>query len=82
MNYIPITINKPLYDNFCYIRDSYIKQASAEGKWLKITTPNGVGFCSPSWMMGGKKMTKVFKYANNPMILLGREIPLNHERTR
>ena len=78
-HYARVEIRKPLHGNFCYIRESLLKQAIKDGKWLEVKVPNGVGHISPQlWMGTGKRMTKVFKYENNPMVLYGNEVPINY----
>jgi len=78
METVNVTIKKPLYDNFVYVRDMHIRRAMREGKKLKITIPQGAGIVDPvDWIKTGKKMEKVFKYPDNPMILWGNRVPLN-----
>jgi len=74
-NYIEITIFKPLYGNFCYIRDSYIRESKRTGKKLKIKLPNGTGIMSADeWMDGAKRIEKVFKIPEKPMVLYGNDV--------
>lgn len=76
--FVDINIRKPVYGNFCYIRDKYIKQAKVQRKWLRITTPNGIGYCSPDWWQGtGKRLAKEFKIPGSPMILYGNHVPID-----
>jgi len=83
MEYIDIKITKPLHGTFCYIRDMYIKRAWREKKDLRITIPYGTAVISPArWMKGAKKITKVFNYPDNPMILYGNYVPVKLEGER
>jgi hypothetical protein len=76
MRFIEIEIREPLFGNFVYIRDKYIREAFETGSFLKITTPHGTGYHSPKeWMKDAKKMEKEFKIPGKPMILYG-----NHAR--
>ena len=77
---IKVEIRKPLYGTFCYIRDVYISRAKKEGKMLEITIPQGTMIVSPEeWMEGAKRMEKVFKIPNKPMVLYGNNVKLSSE---
>ncbi len=70
MNYIDVNILKPLGGTYVAIRDTYIKQAIREGKWLRITIPQGVGEHNPrEWVKTGKRVEQVFKIPDHPMVL-------------
>lgn len=76
-NYIDINIKNPLYGDFVYVRDKFIKQAQQERKLLRITTPNGTGLVTPKqWLKDAKKMEKEFKIPGVPMILWGNYVPI------
>lgn len=76
--YINVDIKRPLYGNFCYIRDIYLNQARREHKNLRITTPNGTGIMTvEQWMTNCKEMKKVFKQPDNPMVLFGNTVVIN-----
>lgn len=75
--YIDITIKKPVYGTFVYVRDIYIEQAIREGKKLKVSIPQGVAITEPEWWKQGQKLEKVFRIPDKPMILYGRHLPLN-----
>lgn len=76
--FVDIDIKKPMFDNFVYIYDKFIKQAEKENKYLRITIPNGTGVMSPKvWMKGAKKMEKIYKIAGVPMILWGNTVRLS-----
>lgn len=78
---IEVTINKPLYGNYVYIRDIYLKKAKQLGVKLKINIPKGSAIVDPSeWMKNGKKMEKYFKNPKVPMILYGGNVPLPSEK--
>lgn len=80
-SYIDINIRKPVFGNFCYIRETYIKQARREGKLLKITTPNGTGIISPDdWEKNGKVLLKEFKIPGRPMRLVGNHVPIDSQK--
>jgi hypothetical protein len=73
---IEVHIEKPIYGNFVFIRDMYIKQAQRAHDKLHIRTPKGEIVCTPEeWLKGAKKMEKRFKYPE-PMILFGKDVPL------
>ena len=75
MGAIDIYIHKPLYATFCYIRQEFIQRAIREGKQLRIKIPQGTYLIDPhDWMKNAKKMEKVFKYPDNPMILWGNHV--------
>lgn len=72
---IKVTINKPVYGNFVYIRNTYIAQAWKSKVMLEITVPNGTGIMDPiEWVKTGKRMEKVFKKVDEPMILYGNNV--------
>jgi hypothetical protein len=79
MNYIEVPkIEKPLYGNFVYINEKYIKQAMREGKKMKITVPQGSAIVDPwVWKGYGKKMEKEFKIKGKPMILWGGNVDID-----
>lgn len=79
-NYVEVDIRKPLYGNFVYIRDKYIRQAINEGKQLMIQVPTGTGIHDPrEWIRTGKKMLKEFKIPGRPMTLWGNHVELIEE---
>jgi len=82
--FVYVDIKKPLYDNFVYIRyDKYIKQAIERGAQLKIWTPQGIGIHDPKeWMKTGKKMEKIFKRPDEPMILFGNRVSIIKPKTQ
>lgn len=74
---IEVFISKPLYNNFAYINESYIKKAEKLNQKLHIKTPKGEITCTPQeWLKGAKRMEKVFLRPNEPMVLFGNNIPL------
>jgi hypothetical protein len=76
-----ITIRKPLYSNFCYIRDRVLFEAIRNGNQLKVIVPNGSAIIDPQeWIRTGKKMEKVFKIKNRPMQLWGNYLPINENQ--
>jgi hypothetical protein len=79
--YIEVTIKKPLFNNFCYIRDIYVNQAKRAHIPLRITIPQGTAIMSAQeWMDGAKEMKKVFKQPDNPMVLYGNYVRLEQEK--
>lgn len=77
---IEVFIAKPLFGNFCYIRDLYIKKAEKSYQKLKITTPKGELICTPQeWLRTAKKMEKVFLRPDQPMVLWGNHVPVTQE---
>lgn len=82
MRYIDITIKKPIYANYCGIREKYIWQAKRQKKLLRITTPNGTGTISPDkFLEGAQRIEKVFLIENTPMVLYANHVPINKEET-
>ena len=88
MKTVNITIKKPLYGTFCYIRDIYLKQAIRENKKLRITIPQGTALHDPKeWVRTGNLMWKIFKIPDKPMELWGNYVKLEdneqtHQETR
>lgn len=69
-----ITIEKPLYGNFCYIRETFLKNAIKDGEVVEVKLPNMTAIISPrEWIKTGKVMKKVFNFPDNPMILWGND---------
>lgn len=73
MQTVNVTIRKPLYGSFCYIRDIYLQTAIKRNIPMKVTVLGmGEAIHDPKkWIETGKKLSKVFKDINNPMILYG-----------
>lgn len=72
---IEITIKKPLYGSFVYIRDTVLRQAVRRGNQIKITIPQGTMIHNASnWIKSGKRMEKIFKRPDEPMILWGNNV--------
>lgn len=72
---VHVTIQKPLYGTFVYVRDKYLKQAIREH--TDITIHSGEYSCTVSpirWIMDGKKLEKVFLIPDKPMVLYGNDI--------
>jgi hypothetical protein len=81
MDYVSVTIKKPLYGNFVYVRDIYVNNAIRLGVKLKITVPGGSAVVDPKeWkekaIADNKVMKKVFKRPDQPMVLYGGTVPL------
>lgn len=77
METLKVTIRKPLYGNFCYIRESIINSAIYRGVQMEITVPNGKAIVDPQkWKDTGKRMSKVFLRPDEPMILWGNNVPV------
>ena len=78
---IEIFIQKPIYSNFVYIYDKYLKQAERNGDRLHIKTPKGEIVCTPEqWRRQAKIMKKVFKRPNEPMTLIGNYVPISIDK--
>lgn len=73
MDTIQVVIQKPLFGSYVYVRDIYLKQAIAEHKNLSIIIPSQGQFEHDprAWIKTGKRMEKVFKIKNRPMVLYG-----------
>jgi hypothetical protein len=77
---IEVWIEKPLYANFVYVRDRYIKEAEVTGQMLHIATPKGERTCTPQeWLDGAKRMEKQFRFPE-PMILWGNYVTPSPKR--
>lgn len=75
---VSIEIKKPLYGNFVYIRKEILNAAIRQGNQLEIIVPKGRAVVDPSlWKKSGRKMEKVFRFKDKPMILFGANVPLN-----
>jgi hypothetical protein len=69
---IKVYIYKPVYQTFVYVREKYLKQAKREGTKIEITCPDHKCIVSPDvWMKEGKRLEKVFKDPDHPMVLWG-----------
>ncbi len=80
METIDIKITKPIYGTYVGIRDIYLSQALNEKKMLRISIPQGIAVVDPrEWMKTAKRMEKVFKIPNKPMILYANYVPLEIE---
>lgn len=78
-----VVIRKPLYHNFVYIRDSILYRAINQHLLLRIRIPQGMGIADPKkWIKTGKRMEKVFKIPNHPMILYGNYVHVEEPRTK
>jgi hypothetical protein len=81
MQITTVTIRKPLYGNFCYIRGSIIEKAIRLGNKLRIILPHGSVVMDPNdWKKDCKMMKKVFKFVDNPMILYGNYAPIKSKK--
>lgn len=79
MNTITVTINKPLYDNYVNIRDTYLKKALQQHAYLRIIIPQGEAVVDPrEWVATGKRVEQVFKIPGKPMVLYGNFVPLKN----
>lgn len=79
MDYVEVTIHKPLYDTYCNIRDTYLRDAIRSGKMLKINIPQGSAIVDPKeWIRTGKLHTQVFKIKSKPMRMYGNFIPMKN----
>ena len=74
---VEITIHKPLYGTFCYIRDSHLNYARKHGIPLRITVPQGTAIVTvEQWMKDAKRIEKVFLRPDEPMVLWGNSVPV------
>ena len=77
MNLITVKIRKPLYGTFCYIRSEIVNEAIRSGCKMEVILPQGKSIEDPiDWKKTGKVMRKVFKFPDNPMILIGNYVNL------
>ena len=81
MQITTVTIRKPLYGNYCYIRGSIVEKAIRLGNKLRIVLPHGSAVVDPNdWKKDCKMMKKVFKFVNAPMILYGSWVPIKAKK--
>ena len=75
-----ITIKKPLYGNYVYIRHEVLRDAHMayqKGARVVVKIPQGEGEIIPlEWKKNGKVMKKVFLRPDEPMVLYGGFVPL------
>ena len=77
MNLVTVNIQKPLYGTFCYIRSEIVEGAIRSGSKMEVVLPRGKAIVDPiKWKNTGKVMRKVFKFPDNPMILIGNHVEL------
>ena len=80
MRPVDVTIKKPLFGTFVYIRDKYVNLAIRLGVPMRVTIPQGTALVDPvKWKKEGKRMEKVFRNPNEPMVLYGGHVPLKLE---
>lgn len=75
---VTITIYKPVYGTFVYIRDSYIKEAKRKNVPLHIIIP-GIAdsiISVSDWLKDAKILFKEFKIPGHPMKLYGNHVPI------
>lgn len=76
-NSITITIRKPLYGTFVYLRKDILLRAIANGVKVFVKVPQGKAEIDPvKWVENGKPMKKVFLRPDEPMELLGMSVPI------
>ena len=72
-----VTIKKPMYGAFVYIRDRVLYDAIHDGERIQVCIPQGSAIIDPKeWIRTGKKLEKVFKIPNRPMVLWGNHVPI------
>ena len=72
---VSIEIKKPLYGNFVYIRKEILDAAIRQGNQLEVIIPKSKAVVDPTlWKKTGKRMKKVFRRPNEPMILYGASV--------
>ncbi|MCR4261114.1 MAG: hypothetical protein NUV96_02180 [Candidatus Colwellbacteria bacterium] len=77
METVKIDIKKPMYNNHVYLNARLVERAIRLGAKLEITVPAGTAIVDPlEWKNKKDWMKKVFKFANNPMLLYGGNVPI------
>ena len=72
-----IQIFKPVYGTFVYLREATLQKAIRNNEPVEVTIPQGVAIIDPKkWIETGKRLEKVFKIPNQPMLLIGNSVPL------
>ncbi|MEK6881059.1 MAG: hypothetical protein AABY22_15680 [Nanoarchaeota archaeon] len=76
-----ITINKPLKDNYVFIRRETLTKAIMAGNRLKVIVPAGEETINAAeWLKSGFKIEKVFKIKDHPMVLYGGKLNIQNNK--
>lgn len=78
---VKVEIKKPLYGNFVYINLKVLNTAVRQKQKVEVCLPNGCAVIDPvEWVKTGKRMEKVFKFPDRPMVLYGNHVPIKGEQ--
>ncbi len=73
-----IIIKKPLFGNYCNIREKYLREAIRRREPLKITIPQGSAMINPAeWIRTGKATEQVFLIPDRPMKMWGNYVKID-----
>lgn len=76
-NSITLTIRKPLYGTFVYLRKDILLRAIKNGVSVYVKIPQGKAKIDPvQWIEKGQPMKKVFLRPDEPMELVGMSVPV------
>lgn len=80
---VSLTIKKPLFDNFVYIRESLLNKAILRNERIEVIIPAGSALIDPKiWKQTGKRMEKVFLRPDEPMVLFGNYLLKNENQNK
>ena len=69
------TIRKPIYGTCVALNEKLLKSAISKRKKILVKCPGAEELIDPKeWMKDAKRISKVFKQPNNPMILYQKSI--------
>ncbi len=72
-----IKIRKPIYGNYCSIREKYLLEAKRNNEPIVLTLPNGTCTVDPKWWMKtGTLIEKEFKIPGVPMRMWANHAPI------
>ena len=74
---LEVFIKKSLNDNYVFIRREILTTAIRNGNKLKVIIPGGEEIINPTKWLKGKKIEKIFKRPDEPMILFGGKVAIN-----
>ena len=75
MDFIDVVITKPLSGSYCCINESVLNRAIRFKKKIKVSLPTHSAMMDPKEWKKGKRMEKIFKRPDEPMILYCNSVP-------
>jgi hypothetical protein len=72
-----VEIHKPIYANYCSIREKYLLEAKRNKEPIELILPNGRCIIDPEWWMEkGTLIEKEFKIPGVPMRMWANHAPI------